>query len=276
VMPWGPVLRIFGCGLLLSVLLMRPPGPRPGELWVDVLDVEAATAVIVSTTGHKLVFGSGETFGSRGQKFEVRIARRLLAQGGRRIGVFYIGPASADQMRAVLAADALLEAGLVVRDPVRSGPPEIAACATRSWRWDDVGFELASTPSGKSCVLIVNAHGGRMVLSPEWVDAGPADLLLLPRSADAARVTAIRQELRAGGFAIASIDRRQWQAGRWRELRRMLSETGINLRSTADEGDLHFEIGPRHGSRIHMQTGSGLQPGIWSRQTRANSCAVGL
>jgi competence protein ComEC len=274
VLPWGPVLRTLGCALLLSVLVMRPPGPRPGELWVDVLDVGAATAVIVATTGHRLVFGTGESFGSRGQRFEARIARRLMAQGSRgAIDMLYIGSTRTDQLRAVLAADALLDAGLVVRDP-GAGPPEIAACPLRTWRWDKVSFELAPTPSGKSCVLIVNADAGRIVLSAEVVDVGPADLLLLPSNLAAALVPFVVQQLRAGGFAIASIDLRQWQAGRWSALRRMLG--GINLRSTADEGAMHFEFGPGHGSGIRMQAGGGLHPGIWSRQTRANSCAVGL
>ena len=115
-----------------------------------------------------------------------------------------------------------------------------------------------------------------MVLSSEFLDAEPADLLLVPRNANGALVPSIRLGLREGGFAVASIDKRQWQARRWRELRRMLAETGANLRATADEGAMHFEIGPERGPPIRMQSGNGLHPGIWSRQTRANSCAVGL
>jgi competence protein ComEC len=275
VMPWGPALRIPGCVLLLSVLFMHQPGPRPGEAWVDVLDAGATTAAIVSTAGHTLVFGTGETFGTRGQRFESRIARRLIAQGKRGTpGVFYIGSTSSDRMRAVLAADALLGTGLVVRDPGRSGPPEITGCVTRSWRWDDVSFELAPAPSGKSCVVLVNAGQRRMVLASEVVDAGPADLLLLPRNLDIAQVPAIRRGLREGGIAVASIDARQWQAGRWRQLRGKLG--GINLRSTADEGTMHFETGSGHEAGISTRTANGPRLGVWSRQTRANSCAVGL
>jgi competence protein ComEC len=272
VMPWGGVLRMLGCAVLLSVLLMRTPGPRPGAVRVDVLDVGAATAVLVSTSGHRLVFGTGETFGSRGQRFEARIARRLMAQGGGKLDVLYIGATSADQMRAVLAADALLASGLVVRDPGRAGPPEIKACTMRSWNWDGVDFRLQPTTSGKSCVLAVNATATRIVLASEVEDADPADLLLLPRNAQAAQVSTIRQVLREGGHAVASIDRRQWQAGRWRELRRMLAGTGINVLATADQGSMQFDS----GASVRMQTGTGLRPGIWSRQTRANSCAVGL
>jgi hypothetical protein len=271
---------MLGFALLMSVLCMRPPGPRPGEVWVDVLDVGAATAAIVSTTGHQLVFGTGETFGTRGQRFEARIARHLMALGRDRIDVLYIGSTSADQMRAVLAADSLLGAGLVVRDPGPNGPPEIPDCAMRSWNWDSVSFVLAPTGSGKSCVLIVNAGPRRIVLSTEAVAVGPADLLLLPRKADGMLVPSILRDLRAGGFAVASVDRRQWQAGHWRELRRMLSDVGVNVLATADQGTMHFAIGSgltrASGPGIRLQTGSGLRPGIWSRQTRANSCAVGL
>jgi competence protein ComEC len=274
VMPWGPALRMLGCGVLLSVLCMRPPGPRSGEVWLDVLDVGAATAAVVSTSAHRLVFGTGETFGSSGQRFEARVARHLIAQGRRGgIDVLYMGSTSADQMQAVLAADSLLGTGLVVRDPAHNGPPEIPDCAMRSWLWDNVRFVLAPTAAGKSCVLIVNAGPQRIVLSPEAVAAGPVDLLLLPRSADSARVPSILRDLRAGGFVVASIDRRQWQAIRWRQLRRMLSEAGTNVLATADQGTMHFEIG---SGQIRPNGGPGLHLGIWSGQTRAKSCAVGL
>jgi hypothetical protein len=129
-------------------------------------------------------------------------------------------------------------------------------------------------------VLIVNAGPRRIVLSTEAVAVGPADLLLLPRKADGMLVPSILRDLRAGGFAVASVDRRQWQAGHWRELRRMLSDVGVNVLATADQGTMHFAIGSglnrASGPGIRLQTGSGLRPGIWSRQTRANSCAVGL
>ena len=228
VMPWGPVLRMLGCAVLLSVLLMRPPGPRPGAVWVDVLDVGAATAVIVSTTGHRLVFGTGETFGSRGQRFEARIARRLMAQGGSgRLDVLYIGSTSADQMRAVLAADALLDAGLVVRDPGRAGPPEITGlhvavmalgqCRTSSWQ---------PTPSGKSCVLTVNAAAGGSSCRPKWWMPGLRTCCSCRATAQADRCRPSARCCAKVVIAVASIDRRQWQAGRWRELRRKLTGSG--------------------------------------------------
>jgi competence protein ComEC len=260
---------------------MRTPAPRPGQLWVNLLDVGAATAVVVSTTNHRLVFGTGESFGTRGQRFEARIARSLMVQSGRGgLDMLYIDSTSADQMRAVLAADALLDTAIVVRDPGRTGPPEIPGCAMRSWTWDAVDFQLQPTPSGKTCVLIVEASGGKMMLSTEFVAAEPADLVLLPRGAAAASESSIRHGLRKGGFAIASIDRRQWQAGRWRELRRILTAAGINLLATAEHGTMQFEIGNRQAGAvspgIRSRTGIDLQPGIWSKQTRVNSCAVGL
>jgi hypothetical protein len=43
--------------------------------------------------------------------------------------------------------------------------------------------------------------------------------------------------------------------------------------ATADQGTMHFEIG---SGQIRPNGGPGLHLGIWSGQTRAKSCAVGL
>ncbi len=164
VMPWRPALRMPGCIVLLSVLLMRPPGPRPGEVWVDVLDVGAATAAIVSTTGPSLVFGTGETFGTRGQRFEARIARRLMAQGSAAdLACSISGRHRADQ-HARRAGGGLRCWTRAWWCAIRAAPVRLKSrtCAARSWHWDGVRFELAPAPSGKSCVVIVDAgqaHG---------------------------------------------------------------------------------------------------------------------
>jgi competence protein ComEC len=270
VMPLRPLLRATGAILLLLVVLMRQSGPEAGELWVDVLDVGAATAAIVSTEKHRLIFGAGEVFGSRGQRFEERVARPLLETGGGHADIVVAGRLNRDSLRAVVAADALLDAALVIRNAGSIGPPEIAACSARSWNWDGVRFQLSAGPAGNSCVLAVNAGPRRIVLSQEGVDAGPSDWMLLPRNVRSQQSAQIRASLRTGGIVVASTDQREWQASRWRELKDELEGEGIHLRSTAETGALHFEFSPR--GRVWMRTRV-LDPGIWMRLPRDRSCA---
>jgi len=272
-MPWSPMLRTVGAMVLLIALPMRSPLPRHGELHLDVVDVGAATAAIVTTAGHRLVFGTGETFGSRGRRFEERVLRQLLAAGTHPPGVVVVGALNADRLRAVLAADALLGPGLVVRDAQRDGPPETVECAPRSWTWDGVDFHLSPGPSGSSCLLSVVAGSRRILLSQDVLDAAPADMILLPRNVRAQQGESIRQVLRTDGLVIASIDQREWQASRWRELRDDLAAKGVVVRTTAEEGTMHFVFGIDSGIR---QRKRGLRPGIWVRDPRDHSCAVGL
>ena len=273
-MPLRPMSRAAGVVLLLFVLLMRERSPRQGELWVDVLDAGAARSAIVSTANHRLLFGSGEAFGSQGRRFEERVARPLLENGDGAADAFIVGRLNSDSLRAVVAADALLGVELVVRNAGGAGPPEIVACTARSWQWDGVGFELSPGPSGKSCVLIVHAGTRRIVLTQEEMDADPADWMLLPRSARKQQASQIQSLLRDGGVAVASTDKREWQTSRWRELRQELEGKGIIVHSTSDDGTLRFAFTEAHG--IRMRDSPGLHPGIWMRLPRDHSCAIGL
>lgn len=274
VMPWRPALRALGAGLLLSVLLMRPAAPQPGGLWLEVLDVGAATSVILSTAHHRLVFGTGEAFGTRGRRFEERVARRLGNNGRGVPAVLVTGKLNADRLRAVLAGDALLNVGLVVRDAGGNGPPEIRDCSQRDWIWDEVRLALSPGPSGNSCFLTAVAGKRRIVLSQDALGPGPADLLFLPRNLDSGQLPSIAQTLRPGGRAIVSIDQRAWQSSRWHELRRAFADQGLALYSTTEEGAMHFEFGT--GSGIRMHSSRGTRPGIWRQPLREHSCAVGL
>jgi hypothetical protein len=269
-MPWRPVTRWMGAILLLSVLLMRPSVPPPGEAWLDVMDVGAATAVVVTTTNRVLVFGTGEAFGSRGRRFEERVARRL-AGARRNRAVLIIGAMNADRLRAVLAADALLGVGLVARNAGQHGPPGIAECSQRSWMWDNVRFDLSAGATGKSCVLAVRAGDKRVLLTLDAPGTGSADVILLPRNARVDQVGSIGEALRNDGVALASTDLREWQASRWRGIRRELSGKPITLLGTAVEGEMHVEIG--RGSRIRIRSSAGIAPGIWSNPPRNHSCA---
>ena len=194
VMPWGPALRVLGCGVLLSVLMMRSPGPRPGAVWVDVLDVGAATAAIVSTADHQTGVRHRRDLWYPGTTIRVTYRARPHGAGKSwQAGRALHRPDSSRPDACRPGSGCVAGHGI---GGARSGAP--AHRKSRRARCDpgvgtSVSFELAPTPSGKSCVLIVDAGKGRIVLSPEVVDAGPADLLLLPRNADGAWVPSIRR-----------------------------------------------------------------------------------
>ena len=58
-MPRGLPLRWLGVPAMLPMFLVIPAAPKPGELWVTLLDVGQGLATVVRTATHTLVYDTG-------------------------------------------------------------------------------------------------------------------------------------------------------------------------------------------------------------------------
>lgn len=117
--PRGLPGRWLGVVLLVPLVLMRPPGPAPGELEVTLLDVGQGLAAVIRTHRHTLVYDTGPGFRSGFNTGEAVIAPYLQHLGIGRIDLLMISHADQDHaggLQGLLA--------LVTAERIFSGEPD--------------------------------------------------------------------------------------------------------------------------------------------------------
>lgn len=246
VAPFTRGLRIAGLATLCSIFLLREPRPPEGELWLDMLDVGASSAVMLRTRHHLLLYGTGEKFGSRGRSFDAQVLPELRRSGYRALDLWMPGSLGRDVQAALANAAAVLPLRRVELAPAAQLPPEFAHCKPRSWNWDGIRFSISTHASFRGCVLRAVINGHVVELASETgraegvVPAGEsAQLLLLPRAAGFA---AIRRPI-PGTLLLASVSGSEWQSAAWLKLRRQWAGEGITVLATASEGSVHLRMG---------------------------------
>ena len=270
-LPLPAGLRVAATALLCSAFLTRAAGPASAELEVLLLDVGASRALLLRTSTHQMLLGTGESFGGGGRRFESRVLPELLRAGNPRLDLLLLDRADRDSLQALLRAEARMQVREVVVGEGRRAPPELSRCVDRSWTWDDVEFSLRelegscwiSVRTGTRALLAAAGKAGRRV------PAGHADLLLLPRAARDAAVMLSSVPVQ-GGIALASVTRREWRTKAWRELLERQVDGARQVHATAGEGTLRLMMRP-HGL-LKMRRVSRAMPGIWSVSQPGGQC----
>ncbi len=239
-------LRFAALGALCGVFLLREPRPAQGELWLDVLDVGASSAVLLRTSQHLVIYGTGEKFGSAGRSFDSQVLPQLRRSGYRSVDLWLAGSLGRDVQAALLRAAALLPLQRIEMAAGSAPPPELAVCGPRSWRWDGIEFSVVTHSSARGCVLRAAIGGRWLELASETGRADDAPLphsddtqvLLLPRSASAAA----QRKPGPGTLLLASVSPAEWQSASWLRLRRQWADDGLAVLATAAEGSLQLHI----------------------------------
>lgn len=250
--PWSWWLRAAGVCVMLP-LLGAGEGPAAGQLRMTVLDVGAATAVLVETRQHALLYGLGEAFRGGGGTTERVVVPAVMARGLRRMDALVLPRLDRDAGEGVTALLArlpvarLFAAVDVAGDAAGAGgdslPPDFAPCSAGNWEWEGWGFELLQVP-GAGCVLRVAGEGGSLLLG-ERLDAGAegwllargqghADVLLAPRhmspaASSSAFLDALRPRLVVASSRAAARDGAGYQevAARYAQVQAPLLDTAV-------------------------------------------------
>ena len=183
-LPRGVPLRPLGWPMLL--LLVFPPRAELPEGIADVwqLDVGQGLAILVRTRHHTLLYDAGPRFG------DFDLGERVVLPSLRKLGVetldlMLISHADADHAGGARAvANGMTVKQVLSGDPAGL-PVELHASACEAglqWTWDGVKFQLWQFPSAtdsnqKSCVLQIEAHGERLLLTGD-IDAAAERALL--------------------------------------------------------------------------------------------------
>jgi competence protein ComEC len=193
-LPRGFPARALGALLMLPLFAASPPGPRSGELWITVLDVGQGLAVLARTEKHALLYDAGPAFNAFSDSGSRVILPYLRGEGIAALDALVVSHDDRDHSGGAASVLEAMPVGLMWSSlspdhALLDAPAWRAPCvAGRKWIWDGVSFEFLH-PGGvsadrtvrannQSCVLRVEAPGGRVLLTGDIERAAERELLM--------------------------------------------------------------------------------------------------
>jgi len=194
-LPRGFPARALGALLMLPLFAASPPGPRSGELWITVLDVGQGLAVLARTEKHALLYDAGPAFNAFSDSGSRVILPYLRGEGIAALDALVVSHDDRDHSGGAASVLEAMPVGLLWSSlspdhALLDAPAWRAPCvAGRKWLWDGVSFEFlhprAEAPAGgaarsnnQSCVLRVEAPGGRVLLTGDIERIAERELLM--------------------------------------------------------------------------------------------------
>ncbi len=202
VQPWALLLAVLGAlwlflprgvpmrwlGALLFLPLLMPPRELPpeGAFQAWVLDVGQGLSVVLRTREHVLVYDTGARYPSGFDLGESTVVPSMHALGMNRLDMLMISHGDNDHAGgAQSVADAFPDAPRYAGEPDRMTLPMQQCVAGQSWQWDGVRFRVlnpavdqssavrasavddkkSAKNNDRSCVLLVEGRGGRLLLT---------------------------------------------------------------------------------------------------------------
>lgn len=170
--PRGWPVRWLGLATWIPLLAAEPAHPPHGSLTVTAFDVGQGMALLLETSGHRLLYDTGPAYGSEANAGSRVIVPYLRARGIAALDAVVVSHSDADHAGGALAVlDAVstgwLSSSLPPGHPVLQVVPDHRRCAAgQRWTWDGVEFEMLHPPAAayadsglkpnaRSCVLRV-------------------------------------------------------------------------------------------------------------------------
>jgi len=194
-LPRGFPARSLGALLMLPLFAASPPAPRDGELWITVLDVGQGLAVLARTEKHALLYDAGPAFNAFSDSGSRVILPYLRGEGIDSLDALVVSHDDRDHSGGAASVLEAMPVGVLWSSlspdhALLEAPAWRAPCVSgRKWLWDGVSFQFlhphAETPAGRaarvnnqSCVLRIEAPGGRVLLTGDIERAAERELLL--------------------------------------------------------------------------------------------------
>jgi competence protein ComEC len=192
--PRGWPLRWLGAVTWIPLLTAAPSHPPDGAFRVVAFDVGQGMALLVETSGHRLLYDTGPTYTPESNGGNRVIAPYLRTRGITTLDALIVSHADADHSGGALSVMESVRtrwtaSSLPLGHPVVQASAQHTRCAAgQGWTWDGVRFEVlhpdaasyadkALKPNARSCVLKVSA-GGKSVLLAGDIEAAQETALL--------------------------------------------------------------------------------------------------
>ncbi len=172
--PKGMPSRYLGLVLFLPILFVEKAQPKPGEVWLSVLDVGQGLAAVVQTQHHTLIFDTGAKYAEESDMGDSVVLPFLRHQAIEKIDVLLISHGDNDHSggAATVLAKRPVETVISSSAPWATLPQGQYCQAGQRWQWDGVDFMLLSPTDAlfakdndNSCVLKVSAAQQSLLLT---------------------------------------------------------------------------------------------------------------
>ncbi|MFL6674207.1 MAG: DNA internalization-related competence protein ComEC/Rec2 [Massilia sp.] len=196
--PRGWPHRWTGAAAWLPLFAQLPAHPPPGQFSVTAFDVGQGMALLIETSGHRLLYDTGPLYSMDSNGGNRVIGPYLKARGIGALDGMIVTHSDSDHSGGALALLASVRVGWVASSLgpghaiVRAAAVHSQCVAGQRWSWDGVGFEMLQ-PSAASygdprlkanargCTLRVSAQGRSMLLAADIEAAQEAQLVLNAR-----------------------------------------------------------------------------------------------
>lgn len=192
--PRGWPVRWLGLVTWVPLLAAVPSHPPAGAFRVVAFDVGQGMALLVETSGHRLLYDTGPAYTPESNGGNRVIAPYLRARGITALDAMVVSHADADHAGGALAVMESVRAAWTLSSLppghpiVRASALHTPCAAGQGWTWDGVRFEVLHPAAGsyanaslknnaRSCVLKVSAGGKAMLLAGDIEAAQEAELL---------------------------------------------------------------------------------------------------
>ncbi|WUR15844.1 DNA internalization-related competence protein ComEC/Rec2 [[Empedobacter] haloabium] len=192
--PRGWPNRWLGLATWVPLLAAQPDAPAAGTLRIVAFDVGQGMAVLVETSGHRLLYDTGPAYGPDADAGSRVIVPYLRWRGIERLDGVIVSHGDTDHVGGALSLLRAVPAGWLLSSlapahpVVQAAPRQVPCAAGQGWTWDGIRFDVlhptaASHADGtiksnaRSCVLRIGAPGGTVLLAGDIEAAQETELL---------------------------------------------------------------------------------------------------
>ncbi len=203
--PRGLPARWLGVAGLMPLFIAAPGALRTGDVEVVVLDVGQGMAALVRTANYALLYDTGPAFGPGADSGNRIIVPFLRATGVQRLEGIIVSHGDSDHSGGTASVLQALPVGWLLSslpdlDPLMLQAERAFRCRSgQGWERDGVRFEILHPSAesyddplvkdnNRSCVLRIEARGGKVLLPADIERGSEEQLLRGPREALRAEV----------------------------------------------------------------------------------------